>query len=258
MTKLHRLALMAAILLPLTLMGCHNECATDEDCFAGFVCIGSSVCPDDVQCFWEGEPGTCGLPAERSCRVTGGTWDENSCGNYECGEFPACDAIVPGCDCGPKANFVEGKGCVEDQVCAGNCDWDGDCPEGEICGGLPFCPPNVRCAAPEPTDWGTCVEGCWSDIDCPRGEVCDGAIICPPGALCLLADSPGLCVEDLPAHERKLCEATGGRWDPAACGHRRCESDIQCLAIIPGCDCGSTANFDPELGCVTEPTCANP
>ena len=39
------------------------------------------------------------------CEESGGRWDEGSCGHYQCGEFPSCDAIVPGCDCGEGRNF---------------------------------------------------------------------------------------------------------------------------------------------------------
>ena len=51
------------------------------------------------------------------CEATGGSWDPISCGHYNCGQFPACDAIIPGCDCGPTSNFVPGIGCAPDPVC---------------------------------------------------------------------------------------------------------------------------------------------
>jgi hypothetical protein len=51
------------------------------------------------------------------CESTGGTWDETSCGHYDCGLPPDCEAIVPGCDCGPTMSFAEGLGCVEDPAC---------------------------------------------------------------------------------------------------------------------------------------------
>jgi hypothetical protein len=52
------------------------------------------------------------------CELTGGVWDPNSCGHYDCGQLPACDAIIPGCDCGPDMNFVEDTGCFPDETCA--------------------------------------------------------------------------------------------------------------------------------------------
>ena len=54
---------------------------------------------------------------EADCEATGGTWDMSSCGHYECGMPPVCAAVIPGCDCGPTMNFVEGTGCVEDPAC---------------------------------------------------------------------------------------------------------------------------------------------
>ncbi len=34
-------------------------CSFDADCPAGSYCAGSSVCPPNATCIWEGEPGTC-------------------------------------------------------------------------------------------------------------------------------------------------------------------------------------------------------
>ncbi len=51
------------------------------------------------------------------CEMTDGTWDPLSCGHYFCGQFPDCDAIIPGCDCGPGRNFQAGLGCVPDPAC---------------------------------------------------------------------------------------------------------------------------------------------
>jgi hypothetical protein len=60
----------------------------------------------------------CVGPSEQElCEATGGTWDPISCGHYTCGQFPACDAIIPGCDCGPDRNFQPGIGCVLDPDC---------------------------------------------------------------------------------------------------------------------------------------------
>ena len=55
---------------------------------------------------------------EMLCTETAGLWDPLSCGHYACGNFPDCDAVVPGCDCGAGSNFVEGIGCVEDASCS--------------------------------------------------------------------------------------------------------------------------------------------
>jgi len=78
------------------------------------------------------------LSDQALCETTGGIWDPNSCGHPQCGDFPSCLAIIPGCDCGPFANFVEGQGCIEDESCV------------QICGGLIgiTCPPGTICDAP--------------------------------------------------------------------------------------------------------------
>lgn len=57
------------------------------------------------------------LGEEALCQNSGGTWDPLSCGDYTCGAFPECDAIIPGCDCGPGRNFVPGIGCEDDPAC---------------------------------------------------------------------------------------------------------------------------------------------
>lgn len=52
-----------------------------------------------------------------------------------------------------------------------------------------------------------------------------------------------------------LCEGSGGTWDPQACGDYECGFPLDCKAIIPGCDCGFTANFEPGVGCVEDDEC---
>jgi hypothetical protein len=62
--------------------------------------------------------GSCMPQADAAlCEDTGGTWDEGSCGHYSCGRAPDCDALIPGCDCGPVANFVQSAGCSRDPEC---------------------------------------------------------------------------------------------------------------------------------------------
>jgi hypothetical protein len=60
----------------------------------------------------------CGAADEETlCAATGGAWDPISCGHYPCGQFPDCDAVIPGCDCGAGRNFEDGIGCVDDPSC---------------------------------------------------------------------------------------------------------------------------------------------
>ena len=62
-------------------------------------------------------PESCPTTEAELCHETGGWWDVISCGHYWCGQFPDCDAVIPGCDCGMERNFVPGLGCVDDQDC---------------------------------------------------------------------------------------------------------------------------------------------
>jgi hypothetical protein len=118
----------------------------------------------------------CEATAEASCEASGGTWEASSCGDYQCGEPPICAAFVPGCNCGPAWNFLDGA-CAVDPAC---------------------------------------------------GEEA----------------------------EQTVCEATGGVWDPASCGHKVC-GQILCRAIIPGCDCGPEGVFT-GFGCEVDPSCTAP
>ncbi len=56
--------------------------------------------------------------AQSLCENSGGTWDDTTCGHYFCGTPNDCAAVIPGCNCGPDANFVEETGCVESPKCA--------------------------------------------------------------------------------------------------------------------------------------------
>ncbi|MDH3628016.1 MAG: thrombospondin type 3 repeat-containing protein [Acidobacteriota bacterium] len=56
-------------------------------------------------------------PEQLLCEETDGFWDIDSCYHYNCGIFPDCDAIVPGCDCGLGRNFDMLVGCFDDPTC---------------------------------------------------------------------------------------------------------------------------------------------
>jgi len=105
---------------------------------------------------------------------TGGTWDELSCGHYSCGNPPDCEAIVPGCDCGPDANFVKGVGCEADPLCKNDdaqlCEatggvWDPLSCGHYICGKFPPCD-NIDpgCDCGEGNNFSE--EGCKPDPEC--------------------------------------------------------------------------------------------
>ncbi|MGH1344618.1 MAG: hypothetical protein ACRBN8_23870 [Nannocystales bacterium] len=64
------------------------------------------------------ESSSTGAPGPQAlCESTDGTWDPTACGDYYCGIPNDCEALDPGCDCGPDANFVDGEGCVADDAC---------------------------------------------------------------------------------------------------------------------------------------------
>jgi hypothetical protein len=198
---------------------------TQTDCPCNFDGIGYGAggaipSPDGCNTCWCGEDGSiscteidCGSDAEL-CGYSGGWWNENSCGDYYCGAAPLCDAIIPGCDCGPLANFVSGYGCVDDGSCGGStCSSTSECAADEYCtvddgecrsgcaweagenGGDSFEAPDVSCA---PVCLGTCesISGCLYDWDCDPGYHCAGSSVCPPDATCVWEGEPGVCVPD--------------------------------------------------------------
>ena len=59
------------------------------------------------------------LTEEGLCSISDGIWDDGACGHYVCGVPNACEALIPGCDCGPGRTFEIGFGCVEDLTCEG-------------------------------------------------------------------------------------------------------------------------------------------
>ncbi len=151
-----------------------EECLLDPPCVPGETRRAGDGC-NTCECTREGRWScteiACPHDDELLCTETGGTWDEGSCGHYRCGRFPDCDAVDPGCDCGRRANFVDGVGCVADEVCV------------------------------------------------------------------------------LTTEGRRLCEDTGGEWRRDSCGHYDCGAPPDCLAVIPGCDCGDAHRFDADSGC---------
>lgn len=173
---------------------------------------------------------------ERLCRDSGGRWDVTACGHYSCGAPNECAAVIPGCDCGEDANFVEGVGCVDDPACSPLSDeelcelsdgaWDeGSCGH-YVCGEFPDCDAVIPGC------------NCGEDANFFEGVGCVGDPVCGGGD-----------------GEQALCVSTGGVWDETSCGHYGCGMPPLCLAIIPGCNCGPGHNFDAEAGCVGDATC---
>jgi hypothetical protein len=248
---------------------CTQPCQSDQACQADggdALCIPSAQasdqcgappaqicwrgCQDNSDCAWL-EGGVClsGVCAsadtsqtpEQLCQGSGGAWDEAACGHYRCGLPNECEAIDPGCDCGPGANFVDGQGCVEDDTCnpaPGDtnevlCQDSGGTWDEAACGHYRCGLPN-ECEAIDP--------GC----DCGEGRNF------VDGQGCVADDTCGPAPGDI---NEALCQDSGGAWDIDTCGHYRCGRESGCLAIIPGCDCGEGRNFIEGQGCAEDDTC---
>lgn len=121
----------------------------------------------------------------KTCSFTGGTWLNDTCGHWKCGEQPACDAIIPGCDCGEGRTYVPFEGCQDDPSCGGQepdpwktCSWTGgewlsDTCGHWVCGEEPFCDaiiPGCNCG-----EGRTYVpyQGCVDDASCAGCNPCD-------------------------------------------------------------------------------------
>lgn len=53
----------------------------------------------------------------------------------------------------------------------------------------------------------------------------------------------------------ELCVASGGGWEPEACGDYVCGLPQDCDAVIPGCDCGEHRVFIEGVGCQVGDEC---
>lgn len=256
------------------------------DCGSSGNFIPGQGCADDPNCT---DP-----PSDDPalCAATGGTWDETSCGHYRCALAPACDAVIPGCNCGPDANWTDGQGCTYDASCQGInktlCEstqgtWDdGSCGH-YVCGERPTCRaliPGCDCGTDANFEGGVgcvtdaaCVSapdaqalcqktgGTWEELTC-GDYVCGARPTCKaiiPGCNCGLEqsfDPQRGCYDDTQCDDPELlCELTLGTWDTAACGHYTCGVPNTCEALIPGCDCGTSSIFNDLAGCITSQKC---
>ncbi len=81
---------------------------------------------------------------EQGCIEGNGTWhrEASNCGNWSCGTRPICEAVIPGCDCGPLRTFNPSSNrCEASQLCTGNssrvdelCRWSGGTWVENTCG----------------------------------------------------------------------------------------------------------------------------
>jgi hypothetical protein len=223
---------------------------------------------------------------EAACLATGGTWHPDACGHYQCGLPNVCAAVIPGCDCGPLANFAAGQGCQTDPSCASDdetlCTSTGGTWHPEACGnytcGLP-----QDCAAVIPgCDCGALANfeagaGCAADPSCAEAAECAGldycaclgAAACVPVADPATAGGECLCPSTCgPQFESLECDCSGsellGCSEPGtvSCGStpNLCYPSLQfCETVYPGVEPPEPTDFSscaaiPEA-CLDTPTC---
>jgi hypothetical protein len=97
----------------------------------------------------------CDSRQQLSCEASGGRWEPGSCGDYQCGQPPACTAVIAGCNCGPARNF-EDSGCATDPACGEEaelslCESTGGVWESGSCG-------HYTCG--QPPDCDAIIPGC--------------------------------------------------------------------------------------------------
>lgn len=167
----------------------------------------------------------------RLCRSTGGDWQwwAEECGHFRCGFPPPVNCLVgqPVCDCGARAEFVEGEGCVAVD----------DCPE------VDPQPPETLCPA---------TGGTWSPICCNTecGDYCPlpcAQDACDCGPMRVFDTLRG-CVLATRCFERDLNESCGdgARCEPGTiccdqCGGAGCANMPRCIAPI----CDDDPAIDP-------------
>lgn len=180
------------------------------------------------------------------CRATGGAWfpaEFGGCG-FACGgpREALCYAPFADCLCPEGQTFDPDAGCAPDPSCtardlcvATRGTWH---PASEcICG--------FQCGRP-----GDC-EACLDSCDCgPARNFVEG-LGCRYDEACSVRWNEDLCV------------STGGTWHACEPGDTGCScGDYHCgrpntvdPCVVPGCDCGSGANFHTDRGCVPDAEC---
>lgn len=218
-------------------------------------CDPGEACP--VVCYGRCVDGGGNTDQATLCEATAGKWDPNSCGHYQCGRPPFCDAVIPGCNCGEGRNFVEGVGCVASREC------NGGLPDARsLCGrtggrwneygcGHTGCGRVVDCDAIIPgCDCGPTAMfderlGCLAVPGCGANE-CDGAFYDPRSGACL-----GPADQVMPDY---CCER-----EPTPVCHDG--SELRCRMAEPACPApfvaaivnGCYECLDPTNGC--QPAC---
>jgi hypothetical protein len=132
-------------------------CSFDADCAPGSHCEGSSVCPPDVTCIWQGAPGICVADTRPTCTSSQQCGANERCTTEDgsCRPAPACDSTAVACtdvcygECVPKECVV-----TECGPALGMANYL--CADGRTVAG-----PTGRCLK---NDAGTCG---WEILSCP-------------------------------------------------------------------------------------------
>lgn len=225
-----------------------SECAENEVCDLENFCDAPPGCdssgPCDTVCYGRCIDSTPVTDAEL-CTETNGRWDTGSCGHYACGKMPACRAVIPGCDCGKDANFVEVQGCVADAACSGGCKDNDDCDEGQIC----LAPPGAPCFGDSecnPRPSGVCVaDTSCSDVMCEL--YCENGFKTDESGCAICSCNEPMCLCPELEIDEPVCGADGETY-PSACQAGCAEVEVvragECNAcniecIVPDLVCGA-------------------
>jgi Cys-rich repeat protein len=207
-------------------VGAAQECATDADCPAGYVCAGyAGACPD--------------CPPGQSC---------DPCVPEA---FSVCE-ILP-TTCTADADCEEGLICVH--FSGQSCPGAEPCREGD-----PDC--STEPLPCETVDESYCappyVAPCTADADCGPGFTCESGEVCT----CVVYPDPG--TGEPPPPEECTCEATGESY--CALVHQACATDADCpegLVCTDGAADAAPCFVDENgnescPGADSEPFCAPP
>ena len=184
-----------------------GRCFVLDDCGAGEICAGASLCPcGTIGCLIPTTDGAC-LPEGEGCCILG----SDCAGGEICVDGLQCVPAPESGSCYKDAHCGKGRVCQDANVCGCGSDGcvsvPGTCHTPlSACTGEGDCVPGMRCVPPDiaycpgegPAALSVCVPdvptGCWASGDCETGERCIGEVICLDPAGCSEANIPGKCV----------------------------------------------------------------
>jgi uncharacterized protein (TIGR03382 family) len=235
-----------------------DTCLSNADCANGGVCVGleptlafcgvpcgrNFACPEGTACYGlqDSDESQC-FPETQFCSDDGG-------GGIGAGEY-----------CWGAAQCANGLECVAipdgEAQCAGSCQDDGDCPNGQRCFGAEANRPGLCLGGGE----GAFGDPCESDLDCAEVlclPISDTLSVCaaecdPARSACEVGGSC-IAVDDIPGLEG-ICVPPGDVDEGGACGgDDRCGPDLTC--ILETDDAGACrAACDPFGDCARNRGC---